>query len=453
MVLISIGLTYISINSHSFYNFITNQDVEDSLETLPDDSTITDYDVTAFYDSSNLELKNVLRPSGYYFHENENFYWLNQADIQQTISAYFSSRPIIIDNPNDINQAENIYSLFEDDYLEIVFPELLPMGLLNNYLGMDEPREQDFQINQILIPFDGSQTIYLINSQTGEFVRGRLTEQLTKEELKKVVSDNTDTFLPVRRYYGNYHFIYLPIDSIDVVSQLYTLDELPDNLFISQMFSSDSQPQIVSTSNTSTIYRNYRYSLEINNATKRLDFMISRIDDGVDSNLIEGIEDSFNMIRKYEYWPGDLRITNIVNGRITYRHYLNNLPIFTAPNIPDYGSSTVHLRNDNSHDVYRFQTSLLIPQAFIDGVNQTYTLESDEEMINYLAERGLRLDEFDYATIGYEWQTDMEEFQKFILVPKWFLTFDDRHYALDQIDSDTFRNHYEEVIMQAEEEI
>lgn len=64
MVLISMGLTYVSINSHEFYNFLTNQDTQETIDSLPEDSTVTDYDVTAFYQSSNLELKNVLRPSG-----------------------------------------------------------------------------------------------------------------------------------------------------------------------------------------------------------------------------------------------------------------------------------------------------------------------------------------------------------------------------------------------------
>lgn len=451
-LLVSVGLTYVSINSHEFYQFLTSRIDGETAETVQENTTLAGYDVTEFYDPNPLELKNVIRPHGYYYHESDNFYWLNQSDIQQTISAYFSSRPIVVDEPNDVYQAENIFSLFTDDYLEIVFPELLPLGLITNYVGIDNPDEALVLINQILIPFDDAQTVYLINSHTGQYVKGKLTEQLTKNELQAVIANNKGNYVPVTRYYGRYHYIYLPTESIERQSRLYTLEELPENLFISQVFAGDSEPQIVSTSNTSTIYRNYRFSLEINNASKRLDFMISRIDDGNQSNLIEGIEDSFYLIKQYEYWPGDVRLTSIKNGRITYRHFIDNMPIFTAETLPDYGSSIVHLRNDQSYGVYRYQTTLLVPQAYIEGVSQNYTLPSDQDIIAYLVELGLSTDDFNYATIGYEWQLDMEDFQKVILVPKWYFSLDGQQYSLEQLATEQFRNHYAEVFIEQREE-
>ncbi|MBG9981631.1 hypothetical protein HZY86_00730 [Aerococcaceae bacterium DSM 111020] len=447
-LLLSIVLTFTSINIHDLYTFITNRDGDEAqtVETLPEEATIAEYDITDFYESTDLELKDVIRPSGYYYHEDQSFYWLNQEDIQQTITAYFSSLPMMVENPDNILETDNFSNLFEEDYLEINFREALPVGLISNYTGVDDLSESSFLMNQIVIPFDDNQTVYLMNSETGEYLEAQMTEQLTKEELKEVISKNTDNAIPVRRYYGQHHFIYLPTEQLTRDSRLYTLEELPENLFISQMFSGDLEPKIVSTSNTSSIYRNYRYSLEINNATKRLDFMISRIDDGNTSTTLEGIEDSFAVIKKYEYWPGDIRLSNRTNGRITYRHYLDNMPIFTVPNLPDYGASTVHLRNDSSQDVYRFQTALLIPQAFINDVSQQYTLASDGEVLTELSELGLQISEFDAVSIGYEWQTDMEDFQKAILVPKWFFYYDDQAYAIDQLDSEAFMKHREEVI-------
>ncbi len=441
-------LTFISINIHDFYTYLSDRNGEgtQAVETLPEEAAIAEYDITDFYESTNLELKDVIRPSSYFYHENDSFYWLNQADIQQTITAYFSSLPMAIENPDQILQTDNFSTLFDEDYLEIDFREELPVGLISNYTGVDDLSEVSLLINQIVIPFDDNQTVYLMNAETGEYIEAQMTEQLTKRELQEVIAKNIDNAIPVRRYYGQSRFIYLPIEPLTRDSRLYTLEELPENLFISQMFSGDLEPKIVSTSNTSTIYRNYRYSLEINNATKRLDYMISRIDDGNTSTILEGIEDSFEIIKKYEYWPGDIRLTNRTNGRITYRHHLDNMPIFTVPNLPDYGASTVHLRNDSSQDVYRFQTALLIPQAYINDVSQQYTLPSDGEILTHLSELGLQINEFDAVSLGYEWQTDMEDFQKAILVPKWFFYYDDQAYAMDQLDSEAFMKHREEVV-------
>lgn len=444
-LILSIFLTYISVNSYDFYNFLLTQGIEDFVEPTTTQVPANNYEISQFYNSTNVNLEDVMRPQGYYFHRDGEFFWFDQANVRQTITAYFSSRPIELRDQPDIFSEEELYYINSMPYLEIKFNETLPIGLFSNYFEHDEAEIGELTFDRLFIPFEESHYIYLINSSTEEAIRAEMEDELAKQELEALISEKLSEAIPVRRYISQKGFIYLPIESIKKESRLFTIEELPDSLFISNMFQGNSEPQIVSTNNTSTIYRNYRYSLEINNVNKRLDFMVSRIDEGQESNLVEGILSSFEMIKQYDYWPGDIRLTKRESGRIFYRHYLEGLPIHTHPSLPEYGSSIVHLRNDKSYEISRFQASLLIPEAYIEGINQSYNLETDFEIIDYLSYLGIGIEYFSNVFIGYEWQPDMEDFQKMILVPKWFLTFEDKYYALDDLDSPEFRNHFETV--------
>lgn len=394
--------------------------------------------IISSYQTTNLDFKDVLRPTSYVFRQNDQFYIVSDKDIVNQLEDLLASEQIKLRNSTQTQDKESYRQLFQENYLEINFSTLLPIGALSGFLELDDSYSSTFSIDQILIPLSHSGDIYLANSETGTYMRGALPRSVSIQGIENLLFNHKEKFIEVERYIGKAHFIYLPVQNVPMRSHLYTLQVLPENLFVADIFENNQDYNSQEAPNGNTIYKDFQYTVEFNQQTKRFDFSINRVGQVEPVSDAEQLLNSFSSIKNYAYWRGDLRLYNYQGGNVTYRRYLNGLPVYVAPGLPDYGSTTVYLRNDLSGVVYRYQSSILIFHADIYDLYQNYNLESGAEILNIFSQYGYHVADFDNIQIGYEWQPDMENFKKAILVPKWYFIYQNQPYSIEQIASDGF---------------
>lgn len=435
LVIASLGLSYFLMFDTQSLNQFFNQDASTEVVIQDNSNRPT---VNTVYQPTSLEFEDVLRPTSYVFRNNDQFYLVSDASIRQQLEELITSEPVKPRSLTQTQDKESYKQLFQENYLEINFPTLIPIGTLANFIELDDPYSSSFSLDQILIPLNRTGHIYFADSKSGTYVRANLPRGLSVSDIENVLFDQQDKLIEMERYIGKAHFLYLPVNKVPMRSHLYTLQVLPESLFIADIFENNPDYNSQEAPNGNTIYKDFQYTVEFNQQTKRFDFSINQVGQADPVSDTERLLNSFNPVKNYSYWRGDLRLNNYHAGTVTYRRYLNNLPIYVAPGLADYGSTTVHLRNDYSGVVYRYQSSLLIFHADIYDLYQNYELESSEEILNIFNQYGYRVADFDDIHIGYEWQADMENYRKAILVPKWYFIYQGRPYSIEQIATDRF---------------
>lgn len=442
MVVLSLGLSYLLL-----YNFELFADIMGYSDRTTEviDAEVSEYDISEFYKQTPLELTDVILPTGIYYRDEGQILQIDGAEYYAVAENYLLSKLIQLDHSRVVTDDESYRSLFNENYMELRFAEDLPLEVYQAFIRLGDRYPQDFSMNQIILAVDSDQ-VFLANSKELSYVEADLVSDFSSQYLVESLQGAMDQFRPMERYVSQQGFIYLPIHPLELPSQVYTLEVLPETLFVSQMFPSNSDYQANEIGQDKLVYRNFQYSLEIDQAQLILDYTINRIVPGEPISASDRIVYSFSMIEAYSYWQEAMRIQRAQNNILTYRRYLGNIPIYPASGLADYGRTQVYLRGDPSGEPYRYQSPLLVTQAHIPNFSESYTLESSEEIVDQFIQYGYSFADFQSIHVGYEWQEGMEEFKKVDFIPKWYVQYKNGIYLLEDIFTEDFYQAYQEAM-------
>ncbi|MGY4105260.1 YycH family regulatory protein [Ignavigranum ruoffiae] len=400
-------------------------------------------DIPNFYQTSALEFKDTYKPFKYIYRSEEATEWIIDPTLIESLASTLAENQINLsrdDFQEDQKFIENLYAL---NHLQVQFADEIPLSFLTDYVQIHQEDQAESYINQIIYPLDGERTVCLLNTRTNQYYLGHLNKAVDRKSLHQEVSQSKVQAIEVQGYIGKAGMIYLPNDPVHLDDQVYTLESIPEHLFLSA-FSENAALKNTETSNTKVTYFNYQYTLDFTEDKQMLSVRVNRPGDTNQRSFAEKIENTFKYIKRYDYWPGDLRLMGAKHNLAQYRRYLNNLPIFSLGRTNDYGSSKMYIRNNNSGDIYRYQFPLLIFHAHIPDQSQSIQLASAAEIFEKVKDHGYSLSQFDDVFIGYQWQDDMEAGKKAHLIPKWYIKIDDNFYSLDQMDSAAFEAEFQD---------
>lgn len=439
LVLVSLGLSYLLIfDFERMASFVGGKDISDAVEI--ESNQLSTYE---FYKTEPVDFKEVLKPSQYIVRKQGEHYQLINRKILKQVEDQLTRPLLRVENMLEQTDKDKLDQLYRGDYFEISFHTPLPLSVMKDYLDILPGLKTGFTADHILIPFADTPYAYLINSKEETYIRTRLKNEETQETLMGLYQENTKEFTPVERYLGLNDYIYLPFEEIEMETEIYTLEVLPQYLFVNKIFASNSDYNKSEIEPNRVTYKSYQYTLEFDNTRHRLDYTINRITPSEPLNRSEKLESSFKFIEEFHYWKEDMVITSFENNVINYRRMVNHLPIYVAPGLVDYGASYVYLRSDEGGEPYRYQMPLIMTQAHIKDQSEPVTLVSGDEIVDYLYQLNYALINFDRVFLAYEWQAGMEEFKKAELVPKWYFEFAGKKYSYEQLETDSFRTIYE----------
>lgn len=427
------------------YNMVTFERLISDEARVSEEERVTDpIQATAnYYSPTRLSFQDVVSSDQYIIRLGQQSYFIRDKATINTLRSLIESRPITVEDVTLIDDPMMLNNLLDIDHLQLQLPTRMPLGVYSRVLSVQDDVPTDVLIDRIIIPLASQeeQTVYLIDSTTERYIEAQLSSNLRKEELRNAVTLDRSDLIEVIRYDGANKPIYLPVNTVTLESELFTLDVLPENIYVSDLFdNSGFNTTEVSSRNDEEIFRyqNYINTLDVNRTTQQFDLTISRADPSDPRTTVEKYRNAFTMVQKFEYWDGDIRLFSEDNNYITFRRYLNNMPILTNSSMTDYGANIVQMRGDLSGDVYRYHQPMLTFYTHVDTASQEYELMSHNELLIEFQERGYTVNGFDDIFIGYEWQEDMEMFRKAELIPTWFFKLDGEYYTLEEVQSDSF---------------
>lgn len=447
-VLVSLLLTYYLLYDVSSFSALINHE---SAEEISDQEILQKTAGQDYYQPTQLTFDDTLKIRGIFLNEGGQGFQAKGENFETAWAKFAQTAKLDVVSDSIVKGTDQYYSLFDGDYLEIDYGTPLPLETYDSLIS-DMHHYESFQFDQLLVPVNEGRDVYLANSQTHEYLEASFSRQAKKESCLALIEDHREDLLEVTRYLGGHGYNYLPIQSQQLATQYYVLESIPENIYVSQMFADGSDFSIPDSDGNTNVYKNFQYTLEVNRDQQRLDYMINRIAKGDQIPLAQQLKNSFKNFSQYEYWQGDLRLVNYQHGVLTYRRYLNDLPIYSPVGQVDYGASIVHLRNDGSGEMYRYQSPLLDFYAHIQDRSRMIDLESGQTIYDTLNQYGYQIEDFDHIQVAYEWQKDMDDFKRVELIPKWFFEFDGKMYSLDDIQSDSFDQIYQAKINDRVEE-
>lgn len=440
LLAISFLFSYFILYDMSTFERLISDEEEVGTEELTSESI---QPTTSYYTPTRLSFQDVVSTHEYIIRLGQQSYFIRDKATINTLRSLIESRPITVEDVSYIEDAGALNNLLDIDHLQLELPTRMPIGAYSRVLSLEEGVPTDVFIDRIIIPLTSQETsVYLIDSKEERFIEAQLSTNLRKEELRNAVTLEKSDLIEVVRYEGASKPIYLPVNELTIDSQLFTLDVLPENIYVSDIFDSSGFNTSEVRGDTQEVFRyqNYINTLDINRTTQQLSLTISRADPSDPRTTVEKYRNAFSMVQKFEYWDGDIRLFSAEDNLITFRRYFNNLPILTNYQTMDYGANVIQMRGDLSGDIYRYYQPMVTFYTHINTASQPYELVNYEGLLEILQDYGYTINGFDDIFIGYEWQDDMEMFRKAELIPTWFFKLGNEYYTLEYIQEANFRN-------------
>lgn len=319
------------------YNMVTFERLISNEARVSEEERVTDpIQATAnYYSPTRLSFQDVVSSDQYIIRLGQQSYFIRDKATINTLRSLIESRPITVEDVTLIDDPMMLNNLLDIDHLQLQLPTRMPLGVYSRVLSVQDDVPTDVLIDRIIIPLASQeeQTVYLIDSTTERYIEAQLSSNLRKEELRNAVTLDRSDLIEVIRYDGANKPIYLPVNTVTLESELFTLDVLPENIYVSDLFdNSGFNTTEVSSRNDEEIFRyqNYINTLDVNRTTQQFDLTISRADPSDPRTTVEKYRNAFTMVQKFEYWDGDIRLFSEDNNYITFRRYLNNMPILTS---------------------------------------------------------------------------------------------------------------------------
>ncbi|MGX7107189.1 two-component system activity regulator YycH [Hutsoniella sourekii] len=445
VVSLSVFLTYVLLYGIENFRAILNQSDQQQTAMINDVNSPSE-----FYQSTSLTFEDTVKPTDLIVSKDGYIAKTTQQELLDQTLAHLSPTVLKIEDEKPTEDWDFIASLYQGDFVQFIFADEYYLGNLTQLFNMDESLQaSEYRVDRLIIPTGGTHpqgTAYLINSEKDSYFTLRGYDDSDWLGQLQAIQPQDEPFIEAVGAWTANRMVYLPAQTLDEKTETYTLESLPDNLYLSKVFP-QSDYRLSEFSDGSTIYRAYDLTLTLDNLTQRMELKYSLGSEKSQTRLPhEKIAYTFDPVAMHEYWPGQLRISSQSSTIVHYRRYLDGLPIYAAKSIPDYGTDRIYTRSDDAGgDIARFQIPTLIIRTHIPDLSQPVKLESAQEIDDFLAEHGFALETFDDVFLAFEWQKEMHDNKSATFVPKWFFEYKGQVYSWDQIENQEFRQKYDEI--------
>lgn len=436
LIILSLILSYLLIFDNNLILSRWSNQSEAQVNIQNDsNSQITDY-----YNLARLRLSDVIYPTRLIISSDQQAYVLHDQETLKDLATLLAQRRVTMTGTLQEPSEEAYINLITQERVELEFSTLQPFELTDHFIK-NESDVTTFSFNRIIFPkTDNKSQVYLVNSITHQYMEANLPDGTQSSDYFLRVQQVEDQWVPSTRYsLGNGSYVYLPDEQLVIKSQVYTLNRVPEANVIQSLFGNsrswryDSSDQ--NEGNRLVTYYNANLEAGINLSNQMVTVAYKNATLYEASSQTQKLEQAFNQIRQFEYWTQGLRIaSNSDATNIIFQRYLNGFPIFTMPNMTQYSlDRTVFRTISGVTSINRVLTPMLYLEAHVHDHSRDYELASTETILYELNVAGFDISDFSNVVIGYEWQSDMADFQRVNFVPRWYFEKDGSYYSLSQI--------------------
>lgn len=443
LVLISVNffLTYLLLNRADLINLYSN------FQKPQERTQETTHRVfeSHYFKPAKPQLLDVLEANQVIYRNQEGYFHINQVQIHKEITSVFD-HPIIELEDNQV-QIDPVFlgARMENESIQFIYLDKISVSLLAPLIDIPEKLTSNFELNRILFSKDEEGSVYLVDSVTKSYIKGKLTEGVTFQSIQNLIKEDKYAYIPMQEHYINRDTVYLPKQSLASPSQVFVLEKVPEPAFLYPVFGEETFDITEPDSNKTRSYHTLTSYMMINDASNIMTISnnsqqsVNSLNEKSQSLSQEHwIRKSVDFLQEYVYWNQGLRYYGSTENQVVYRRYLGGMPIFSPSNLPDYGVTKIGISNLNHQaEMNRLQMPLMILDVHVTDQSDNVVLESGNEIEKILEEQGLAFSQFSKILLAFEWQAEMENFKKVTLIPKWYFVANSQNYSMDQIKDGT----------------
>lgn len=326
-----------------------------------------------------------------------------------------------------------IAEIQDGHYVEFVYYEEQPIGLLESMFDELTTETADVFYNRILVNVDDRSLIYLYNTETEILYEISVLEN-QGISLDAFLTEGNLPYYEAMPVVLERNIVYLPVDPVTLPNRSFVIDQLGNSVYINSFFPDTSAVDVRSTGNL-TRYIDLTKEVSINDNTDTLHYLRQITDPG-DLDPTTRFVRSFDQVNRFENWGDTFVLSdyNRDNGMLTYRREMDGIPVFSALDYESVSEITV---------VDSGVTQLKLPLRFIRtpiSIPVSDEVEATKQLISGVAFLDKMRDELttetynsvENITVGYKWEESSENSQVVNFTPEWYIsvnsvwmTFDD----------------------------
>lgn len=363
-------------------------------------------------------MEEIFAPHRLTFHTQSNSFVASDERIIKHADSFLVESPMG-DIAFEATYDKESYDAFilRRDRVELRFPASIPLGMLSRYFDSVPEEMASNSINRILISTAADEPIYLLDDASRNvYTAVRFEESI--EPLMRLYSANKDVYVNSNAYSFRDTIKFLPQADVELYRLDYLVEKQPNSFFIGQLFE-DTTELRDDSNDVFTIYSDNISELRIHKETGILYYYRNSIDQE-ELTKFQQIRVSYHSLKFFDTWTQASYFDgyNSETEQVTYRRYLNGLPIFGAL---DRGLIRMEMTNSGLVELY-YPTEII--QTPLEDRQEKIMLPAAQEMITKLAEASIPYSAIEDMRIGYEWISNDESTRIASLVPHWFVKLD-----------------------------
>lgn len=358
-----------------------------------------------------------------------------ESDLQITTTSSVRSSIDAILREMTFEEVVSIEEMSQEDYqnslswtttVEFVYSDDLPFGLLEDKFENLPSDYADQTYNRLAVDLNDPDDFTFYNTET---------ETLYRVEAINVPIERMDDFLDTENlpYVSaeailfNEGYVYLPAEDIDVDYRNYTVERLPNNLFISRFFTDTSEVDIRPTGHL-TRYIDFTQEVRINHASHTLTYFRDRPNLN-EMTLTERLNASFDQLQQVENWTETVKFSSYQtnSNQVTFQRYIDGLPVFSYQQY----EAEVHISVVES-GLRELTVPLRVVQTPLVRGESSKTLPSSEEIVNRIESSGsISLEDIDDVRMGLTWRQIEEDSNVIQFEPNWYVKVESNWFELE----------------------
>ena len=373
---------------------------------------------TATSISNVKSMEDIFSPHRLTFHTQSNTFVASDERIIKHADSFFKDNPMgeIVFDSTYPKENYNEFIL-KRNRIELRFPAAVPIEMISRYFtGVPEGMGKN-SINRILISTAVEEPIYLLDDESRNVYTAERFEG-SIEPLMRLYSANKDLYMNAHAYSFRDTINFLPQTEVSLNRVDYLVEKQPNSFFIGQLFE-DTTELRDDSNDVFTIYSDNISELRIHKETGILYYYRNSVEQD-NLTAFQQIRDSFHTLKFIDTWTQASHFEgyNKESGQVTYRRYLNGMPIF---GVLDRGLIRMEMKNGGLVDLY-YPTEII--QTPLEDRDQQIVLPDAQELIGQLNEVGIPYSTIEDMGLGYEWISNDESTRVASLVPRWFVKLD-----------------------------
>ncbi|PLR85745.1 YycH family regulatory protein [Bacillus sp. V33-4] len=389
------------------------------------------------------EVSKIVKPDRIIYHVNESHFGTNSsADIDKFIREVSSWN--FYETKNITTELHDMSQLVHGQgNIEIIFPDLVPIGLYKNVLKIEHENFSSFKFDRIIIDIEPEQEegkVYFV--------------KYGKKEEQQVFMSNINS-PKLSRFYKEYYgaatqlpvyfpvnindnkTIFLPELAIGMTKYKYLSYRLSSEKFKDALFSDPSfvQKNIIESGEE---YIDSSSMMSVDHQNKILEYVNPIGENDLLIDASELLQKSIDFVNTHGGWTHAYRYAGMdeANQHVTFRFYdLKGYPVFSDTGISEI--SQVWGQND----IYKYTRPNFILDVPLRSEMSEVTLSSGQTSIEYLkGTKGFKLELLEDMVPGYKMSIDEENSNFIVLTPYWYYRYNGSWHRISMNEAGGIKN-------------